>query len=121
MEKPLADPPNPSSLTRRCSRALETPQPFPQPSCLLAKTISEGSRSTQISLFSDKNKAPLPSNIVRCGMTPLNVVSPRVRALGDRKGWTQEYLARKLQLEGWDVSRESLAKLEARLRRVADC
>lgn len=30
-------------------------------------------------------------------------------------------MAAKLQLEGWDVSRESLAKLEAQFRRVPDC
>jgi hypothetical protein len=30
-------------------------------------------------------------------------------------------LAAKLQVEGWDVSRESLAKLESQFRRVPDC
>lgn len=52
---------------------------------------------------------------------PLNVVGPQVRKLRDRRGWTQEVLARKLQLIGWDVSRTSLAKLESQLRRVPDC
>jgi transcriptional regulator with XRE-family HTH domain len=52
---------------------------------------------------------------------PKNVVGPRVRQLRDQKGWTQELLAEKLQLQGWDVSRTSLAKLEAQLRRVPDC
>jgi len=36
------------------------------------------------------------------------------------KGWTQETFAGKLQLFGWDISRESLAKLEGQLRRVPD-
>jgi transcriptional regulator with XRE-family HTH domain len=40
--------------------------------------------------------------------------------LRDRKGWTQEDLSAKLQVFGWDVSRESLAKLETRQRRVPD-
>lgn len=30
-------------------------------------------------------------------------------------------LAARLQLEGWDVSRESVAKLESQFRRVPDC
>ena len=52
---------------------------------------------------------------------PLNVIGPQVRKLRSRKGWTQDMLARKLQLAAWDVSRTSLAKLEAQLRRVPDC
>lgn len=44
----------------------------------------------------------------------------RVRALRDRKGWTQEELSARLQVFGWDVSRESLAKLETQQRRVPD-
>jgi len=52
---------------------------------------------------------------------PLNLVGPQVRRFRAEKGWTQETLAAKLQVEGWDVSRESLAKLEAQFRRVPDC
>ena len=52
---------------------------------------------------------------------PLNVVGPQVRKLRNQRGWTQEVLAQKLQLQAWDVSRTSLAKLEAQLRRVPDC
>jgi transcriptional regulator with XRE-family HTH domain len=51
---------------------------------------------------------------------PLNLIGPQVRKLRDRKGWTQEILAEKLQLAGWDISRTSLAKLEAQLRWVSD-
>ena len=43
-----------------------------------------------------------------------------MRKLRDRKGWTQEVLSAKLQVIGWDVSRESLAKLETQQRRVPD-
>lgn len=52
---------------------------------------------------------------------PLNLVGPQVRQLRNQKGWTQESLAAKLQVEGWDVSRESLAKLESQFRRAPDC
>ncbi len=34
---------------------------------------------------------------------------------------TQEVMATQLQRAGWDVSRTSLAKIEAQLRWVADC
>ncbi len=51
---------------------------------------------------------------------PLNLVGPQVRRLRDQKNWTQEILAQKLQLAGWDVSRTSLAKIEAQLRWVSD-
>lgn len=50
-----------------------------------------------------------------------NVVGPQVRKIRDSKGLTQEQLAAQLQLHGWDVSRTSLAKIEAQLRWVADC
>src|SRR5258707_10397248 len=52
---------------------------------------------------------------------PLNLVGPQVRKFRNQKGWTQAACAAKLQVEGWDVSRESLAKLEAQFRRVPDC
>jgi transcriptional regulator with XRE-family HTH domain len=51
---------------------------------------------------------------------PLNLIGRQVRDLRKRKGWTQEDLSTKLQVFGWDVSRESLAKLETQQRRVPD-
>lgn len=54
-------------------------------------------------------------------MRALNVVGPQIRKLRNQRGWTQEFLAQKLQLAGWDVSRTSLAKLESKLRWVSDC
>ena len=53
--------------------------------------------------------------------SPLNLIGPQVRKLRMKKGYTQEDLSAKLQVEGWDVSRESLAKLESTFRRVPDC
>jgi len=55
------------------------------------------------------------------GRLDLNVVGPQVGRFRNSKGWTQSVLARKLQLQGWDISLGSLGKLEARLRRVPDC
>jgi transcriptional regulator with XRE-family HTH domain len=52
---------------------------------------------------------------------PLNLVGPQVRRFRIKKKLTQEALAAKLQVEHWDVSRESLAKLESQFRRVPDC
>ena len=53
--------------------------------------------------------------------TPLNLVGPQVRKWRAGKGWSQERLAAKLQLRGWDVSRDSVASLELQRRRVPDC
>ncbi len=52
---------------------------------------------------------------------PLNLVGPQVRSFRTQNRWTQETLAANLQVEGWDVSRESVAKLESQFRRVPDC
>jgi transcriptional regulator with XRE-family HTH domain len=43
-----------------------------------------------------------------------------VRAFRERKGWSQSKLALKLQLNGWDTSRESVSSLENQQRRVPD-
>jgi transcriptional regulator with XRE-family HTH domain len=50
----------------------------------------------------------------------LNVVGPQVRKLRVRKGWTQDRLALKLQLIGWDLSRNAVTTLENQKRRVLD-
>ena len=52
---------------------------------------------------------------------PLNLIGPQVRKFRTGKNWTQVALATKLQGEGWDVSRESIANLEAQFRRAPDC
>jgi transcriptional regulator with XRE-family HTH domain len=51
----------------------------------------------------------------------LNLIGPQVRKLRSRKGWSQEFLAAKLQLRGWSISRDSVASLELQRRRVPDC
>lgn len=43
-----------------------------------------------------------------------------MRILRRQRNWSQEKLAAKLQLFGWDISRESVSKLENHQRRVPD-
>jgi len=43
-----------------------------------------------------------------------------VRKAREAKGWTQESLAAKVQLFGWDASRLSVTRLENQERRVPD-
>ena len=50
-----------------------------------------------------------------------NLVGPQVRRLRNVQGMTQDEFAAKLQRAGWDVSRVSVAKIEAQIRWVADC
>ena len=52
--------------------------------------------------------------------TVRNLVGPQVRKARAWLKLTQEDLAANLQLAGWDISRASLAKIEAQLRWVAD-
>ncbi|MFA5263841.1 MAG: helix-turn-helix domain-containing protein [Opitutaceae bacterium] len=51
---------------------------------------------------------------------PRNVVGPQIRVLRSRRGWSQPVLAAKCQLVGWDVSRDIIARIELRVRWVAD-
>lgn len=50
----------------------------------------------------------------------MNTVGPQIRKLRCQRGWSQAQLVAKIQLKGWDLSRESLAKIESRLHKVAD-
>ena len=49
-----------------------------------------------------------------------NMIGPQVRRLRCVRGWSQEKLAEKLQLLGWDIGRASLAKIESRVVHVHD-
>ena len=51
---------------------------------------------------------------------PRNIVGPIVRELREAKGFTQAMLVARLNLDGWDISRETLAKIESQVRWVAD-
>jgi transcriptional regulator with XRE-family HTH domain len=49
-----------------------------------------------------------------------NVVGPRVRQLRYQQELTQDQLAAKCGVVGWDISRGTLSKIEAGLRCVTD-
>ena len=51
---------------------------------------------------------------------PRNIIGPVVRELRMKKGLTQAALAAKLNIIGWDLSRDTLAKIENQSRWVAD-
>lgn len=50
----------------------------------------------------------------------MNIVGKNVRAIRETKGWTQEQLVAKCNLIDWQISRSTLAKIEANVRRVTD-
>jgi transcriptional regulator with XRE-family HTH domain len=49
-----------------------------------------------------------------------NIVGPQVRKLRYQQGLTQEALAARCGVRGWDLSRATLSKIEAQLRCVTD-
>lgn len=51
---------------------------------------------------------------------PRNFVGPLVRELREKKGLTQAQLVAKLNIAGWDLSRDTLAKIESQVRWIAD-
>jgi transcriptional regulator with XRE-family HTH domain len=51
---------------------------------------------------------------------PRNVVGSQIRKLRDAQGWSQETLAARCGRLGWDISRGTLAKVEAQVRCVSD-
>ena len=50
----------------------------------------------------------------------MNIVGPQVRQLREKRNMTQEAFAELCNEEGWDISRGTLAKVEAQVRRVTD-
>jgi len=52
--------------------------------------------------------------------TPANIVGPQIRKRRSDLGLTQEELAARCQLEGFDISRGTLSQIEAQLRCVTD-
>lgn len=49
-----------------------------------------------------------------------NIIGPQLRRLRKQRGMTQPMLVARCNLLGWGLSRESLAKIETRIRWVAD-
>ncbi len=50
----------------------------------------------------------------------MNIIGPKVRAIRESKHMTQGQFAERCQATGWNISRETLAKIEAQVRRVTD-
>lgn len=50
----------------------------------------------------------------------MNVIGPRIKELRESQGLTQEELTARCNLIGLDISRGTLAKIEAQVRRVTD-
>ena len=53
-------------------------------------------------------------------LTHRNVVGPAITRLRLKRGWSQADFAIHLQLAGWNISRGSVAKMEAQLLEVGD-
>ncbi len=51
---------------------------------------------------------------------PRNLVGPVIRKLRYQSGLTQPQMAARCALVGWNVSRETIAKIESQLRWVSD-
>jgi transcriptional regulator with XRE-family HTH domain len=49
-----------------------------------------------------------------------NLIGPNVRRFRIRLGFSQDELAARSNVAGWDISRGTLSKIEARIRRVND-
>jgi len=52
--------------------------------------------------------------------TPANIVGPQIRKRRSELDLTQEELATRCQLQGFDISRGTLSQIEAQLRCVSD-
>lgn len=51
---------------------------------------------------------------------PKNIIGPSVRRARYQRGWSQAGLATKLQLQGLDLRRSAVGKIESRIRVVPD-
>jgi transcriptional regulator with XRE-family HTH domain len=49
-----------------------------------------------------------------------NIVGPQIRKLRYQQNLTQEQLAARCGIRGWDISRATLSKIEAQIRCVND-
>ncbi len=58
--------------------------------------------------------------LIKKAIAKLNIIGPQVRQHRERKGWSQDQFAVKLQLAGWDTSQDSVSRLETQDRRVPD-
>lgn len=52
--------------------------------------------------------------------TKLNAAGSTMRRIRSACGWTQDQVAAKCQIQGWDIDRVIIAKIESRIRAVSD-
>ena len=57
----------------------------------------------------------MPSKIL-----PRNIAGPQIRRLRSQQGISQQAFAERCQRGGWDISRDTLAKVESQMRWLAD-
>lgn len=50
----------------------------------------------------------------------MNIIGKNIKRIREDKSWTQEVLVAKCQLEQWEITRSTLAKIESNVRRVND-
>jgi hypothetical protein len=92
----------------------------------LASILTKSSFEHKSLLLLNSNRSefrtylPIDFATVKGLKSPRNIVGPVVRELRAKRGLTQPQLVAKLNLRGWDISREILAKIEAQIRWVAD-
>lgn len=51
----------------------------------------------------------------------MNNIGPQIKHLREQKEMTQDQLAARCNIVGLNISRSTLAKIEAKVRRVTDC
>ncbi len=51
---------------------------------------------------------------------PQNIVGPVVRKIRYQRDWTQAMLTARCSRAGWDISENTIAKIEAQIRCVTD-
>ncbi len=50
----------------------------------------------------------------------MNLIGPKIKQVREAQNLTQEELAARCNIQGWDISRSILAKMESQVRRVTD-
>lgn len=50
----------------------------------------------------------------------MNIIGLNVQRIRENKGWSQDQLAAKCNLQEFNISRSTLAKIESKVRRVTD-
>lgn len=113
------DPSTVDFIPRRCWRT--SAEPFPRPADFFWHKHPGGASAIR-SEFRTLPRVTFPTLKFRFRNmgNPRNVVGPQIRRLRSQQGLTQPMLAARCRRWGWDISRETLAKIETQLRWVSD-